>query len=62
MKAKLSNTQKQLIKFEKQLTALLRKYPGLSIYGDMNGRIAAYLSEEGPYAVKKSIALPSYVK
>ena len=60
--AKKSEAEKQLIKFNKEFSKLLAKYPEILVAGDMNGGIEASLTPNEPYAKTLTTKLPSFVK
>lgn len=53
---------KQLIKFSKEFSKLLAKYPEIFVAGDMNGNIVATFTPNEPYARTLSTKLPSFAK
>lgn len=59
---KKTDAEKQLIKFDKEFSKLLAKYPEIFVAGDMNGGIVATITPNEPYAKSLSAKLPSFVK
>ena len=54
--------EKQLIKFNKEFSKLLTKYPEIFVAGDIDGGIVASITPNDPYAKALSTKLPSFAK
>lgn len=59
---KKTDAEKQLIKFNKEFSKLLTKYPRIFVAGDIDGGIVATITPNEPYAKSLSAKLPSFVK
>ena len=59
---KKTDAEKQLIKFNKEFSKLLTKYPEIFVAGDIDGGIAASITPNEPYAKTLSTKLPSFAK
>ena len=57
-----TEAQKKLIKFDKEFSKLLAKYPEILVAGDMNGGIVASITPNEPYARSLQTKLPSFAK
>ena len=57
-----TEAQQQLIKFNKEFSKLLNKYPRILVAGDMNGGIVATITPNKPYARSLEAKLPSFAK
>ena len=60
--AKKSEAEKRLIKFNKEFSKLLAKYPEIFVGGDIDGGLVASITPNEPYAKTLSAKLPSFVK
>ena len=60
--AKKIDAEKQLIKFNKEFSKLLTKYPEIFVAGDIDGGIVASITPNEPYAKTLSTKLPSFAK
>jgi hypothetical protein len=60
--AKKIDAEKQLIKFNKEFSKLLTKYPEIFVAGDIYGGIVASITPNEPYAKNLSTKLPSFAK
>jgi hypothetical protein len=59
---KKTDAEKQLIKFDKEFSKLLAKYPEIFVAGDVNGGIVASFTPNEPWAKTLSTKLPSFAK
>jgi hypothetical protein len=57
-----TETQKKLIKFDKEFNKLLAKFPEILVAGDINGGIVASITPNKPYAKSLELKLPSFAK